>query len=1079
MDKVHNAVAWYQKKIGAYDKQFWEQSVEKKLRKGQTNVHHASKKIVRLKTEFIDVDLIRGSTFSKAKPQVPWIYITRKTTVRLVFLPLCFKWWVQQTSWKFYFLLLVLYFMQVTSLCIYVQNVGIVSGIEDEVSLTEVMTPMVLMMVLGFIHTQTMLSHYSHKALYRDCKLSRRYQKSKKRNDAGTVTGSGQHNKDQSRSRDLHSKTKANRQRNINVTSTEDLDQELASSSVKARSSSSREKIKPNSSTFVLNKNKVQCHQDDTSLKTDDKCSSSGLSSNKVKEALSQRETGVYSKDVLDKEASQRETGVYSKDVLDKEALSQRETGVYSKDVLDKEASQRETGVYSKDVLDKEASQRETGVYSKDVLDKEASQRETGVYSKDVLDKETSQRETGVYSKDVLDKETIQSANQPEGVPMSSENHLESRVLVDGVQFSDDDACNGRFEVLSVDQLDINVVSGETASHLVLPQNTTGEILTSVDATVMLNDNLTTELNIPRTSTGESLTPVGQTMGVLKEELMTEVNSSWKTLECYKKRLLEEDNFADTEHASDECPSDTEPESGSFNGSSANEPEIIACNESCVKEQDDSTQKCVERPRESCNSEKHVELNVVDQERSVTLSGTILRRRRRISASRSADIGEVMRSRNLPISLGLQKTFRESTKQSSSENETTPTSEKENRVSSEEWENRMHSDVTTSSSYSSSCGSEAEGSESGEMNSFGEHKSGWTASSFHVINLLQPPTASNSGVGTMNPPDEVSCVIWEGNECRKVDLTAFDIGWAIIDKVDNIPESSDYVLIGIVFTLIMGCFPLVFRAYNIKDLPVIWSVDGILSVWQMIQLNSWRRNFLTINGVLQRLCLSLIFFFLLSVADRTFKQRLLYAKHFCYLTSSRRARKFDMPHFRLNKVRNIKIWLSLRSYLKRRGPQRSVDIIVSASFLVAVSLVTLMCLKMLKDTDTYLDYMCNWEIVIWCLALGTYLLRFMTLGLKINKKYRSLSVLITEQINLYLQMEQKPHKKEELMLANNVLKLAEELLKELESPFKISGFSANPFIYNVTKVVVLSAFSAVLTELLGFKLKLYKIKFKA
>lgn len=56
-------------------------------------------------------------------------------------------------------------------------------------------------------------------------------------------------------------------------------------------------------------------------------------------------------------------------------------------------------------------------------------------------------------------------------------------------------------------------------------------------------------------------------------------------------------------------------------------------------------------------------------------------------------------------------------------------------------------------------------------------------------------------------------------------------------------------------------------------------------------------------------------------------------------------------------------------------------------------------------------------------------MRFMTLGLKINKKYRNLSVLITEQINLYLQMEQKPHKKEELMVANNVLKLAEDLLK--------------------------------------------------
>ena len=67
------------------------------------------------------------------------------------------------------------------------------------------------------------------------------------------------------------------------------------------------------------------------------------------------------------------------------------------------------------------------------------------------------------------------------------------------------------------------------------------------------------------------------------------------------------------------------------------------------------------------------------------------------------------------------------------------------------------------------------------------------------------------------------------------------------------------------------------------------------------------------------------------------------------------------------------------------------------------------------------------------MALGVYLLRFMTLGLRINKKYRNLSVLITEQINLYLQMEQKPHKKEELMVANNVLKLAECLLKVLYS----------------------------------------------
>lgn len=64
-----------------------------------------------------------------------------------------------------------------------------------------------------------------------------------------------------------------------------------------------------------------------------------------------------------------------------------------------------------------------------------------------------------------------------------------------------------------------------------------------------------------------------------------------------------------------------------------------------------------------------------------------------------------------------------------------------------------------------------------------------------------------------------------------------------------------------------------------------------------------------------------------------------------------------------------------------------------------------------------------------CCAIGIYLIRFMTLGAKINKKYSSLSVLITEQINMYLHMEQKPQKKDELTLANNVLKLVSVLLK--------------------------------------------------
>ena len=74
-------------------------------------------------------------------------------------------------------------------------------------------------------------------------------------------------------------------------------------------------------------------------------------------------------------------------------------------------------------------------------------------------------------------------------------------------------------------------------------------------------------------------------------------------------------------------------------------------------------------------------------------------------------------------------------------------------------------------------------------------------------------------------------------------------------------------------------------------------------------------------------------------------QRLQYAKHFCYLTSSRRAKNMICHTSGLNKVRNIKTWLSLRSYLKKRGPQRSVDTIVSAAFFLAVILVSIMCIE--------------------------------------------------------------------------------------------------------------------------------------
>ena len=76
----------------------------------------------------------------------------------------------------------------------------------------------------------------------------------------------------------------------------------------------------------------------------------------------------------------------------------------------------------------------------------------------------------------------------------------------------------------------------------------------------------------------------------------------------------------------------------------------------------------------------------------------------------------------------------------------------------------------------------------------------------------------------------------------------------------------------------------------------------------------------------------------------------------------------------------------------------------SVSFLVTCFLILFMCVEILKSPETFLDHLYNWEMISWGLILGLLMLRLITLGSKINKKYRNLSVLLTEQINLYLQV---------------------------------------------------------------------------
>ncbi|XP_038675978.1 protein PHTF1-like isoform X1 [Scyliorhinus canicula] len=329
---------------------------------------------------------------------------------------------------------------------------------------------------------------------------------------------------------------------------------------------------------------------------------------------------------------------------------------------------------------------------------------------------------------------------------------------------------------------------------------------------------------------------------------------------------------------------------------------------------------------------------------------------------------------------------------------------------------------------------------------------------------------------TSSSSQRVSAIIWEGNDCKKFDMSVLEISGMIMKRASTFEQENGYRILGYLVTTVLTLLPFAFRLFQ-QDLEQLatYSITELLTVACGAKPDGLLIALVLIN-VLERFCLMWMVFFILCVAEKTYKQRFLFAKLFSHLTSARKARKSEIPHFRLKKVQNIKMWLSLRSYLKRRGPQRSVDVIVSSAFLLTLSIAFACCAQFLHGHMSFLDSLYNWELLIWGAALAVFLLRLVTLGSEVSRKYNNVSILLTEQINLYLKMETKPNKKDQLSIVNNVLKLATKLLKELDSPFRVYGLTMNPLLYNITRVVILSAVSGVISDLLGFNLRLWKIK---
>ncbi|KAL7048898.1 hypothetical protein ACKWTF_003521 [Chironomus riparius] len=151
--RLDDIVLRYQKKIGSYDKQKWERTLEEQ--KIIDSALSFPLRSTKLKTDFIDIDLVRGSTFPKLKPKQSLIQVLYLSVLRYFFLPLFSRWWVKETSAKVFIVLLVLYFLQMINWAIYSLHAKRI-GEDDEniIPLCELLVPMSLSLLLCFVHSQ-------------------------------------------------------------------------------------------------------------------------------------------------------------------------------------------------------------------------------------------------------------------------------------------------------------------------------------------------------------------------------------------------------------------------------------------------------------------------------------------------------------------------------------------------------------------------------------------------------------------------------------------------------------------------------------------------------------------------------------------------------------------------------------------------------------------------------------------------------------------------------------------------------------------------------------------------------------
>lgn len=157
----------------------------------------------------------------------------------------------------------------------------------------------------------------------------------------------------------------------------------------------------------------------------------------------------------------------------------------------------------------------------------------------------------------------------------------------------------------------------------------------------------------------------------------------------------------------------------------------------------------------------------------------------------------------------------------------------------------------------------------------------------------------------------------------------------------------------------------------------------------------------TCSGILTNFIICLVALDALAKSVAQLKLRVAIAKTFTQLNSKTAASSLGLFHFELQTIENLWGWLTLRSYLLRRGktPQARVEIILSASFAFLVPLALMLAIDFFFSKSPVSIFIVS--TFFFCFAVASYLLLCVWNGVKIQAIYRDQDVLLAEQLAIH------------------------------------------------------------------------------